>query len=266
MGFKDKVYATISKKKSNLCVTLEANDGKSAKDCHTDVNKLSWCKRTVYAVAPYASLIKVDRNFIKDLSRSQTRDLVNLIHDMSMLAIDDSKLVDVGGSLECGLYQACEEGFDAVTFAPFQGNTEEAVKKARDKGLGLASLVLMPNKYFRSVKREPVHGLPACFQYAREVGKFKADCAIIAAPSNRNYATEDEVLWCNFHVGPETMVLAPSVNLNSNNLVYMNSLFKDRLVVDIGKDIIYSKKVSHQAKSAKEFLNKLSALKLDDSS
>ena len=73
------------------------------------------------------------------------KSLIDAIHSYQMIAIDDSKLADIGETNDAGLYHASIEGYDFVTYAPFPANVAQASKQAIDRGIGLITLVLMSN-------------------------------------------------------------------------------------------------------------------------
>src|SRR3989338_5826792 len=112
--FLEKWLHTTKDKSSILCVGMDPQENKLPKG----ISKHRWCLRMVEQISPFTAAIKINRNMIKDWSASETQEVVKAIHDCDMLAIDDTKLADIGSSNEAGLRAAEWEGFDAVTYAP----------------------------------------------------------------------------------------------------------------------------------------------------
>ncbi|MBI4148123.1 orotidine 5'-phosphate decarboxylase [Candidatus Woesearchaeota archaeon] len=156
VSFAQKWKQTVELKNSILCAGLDpAEYGQRENSIPHGIDKHLWCMRFVLDVSPHCAAVKINRNYIKDFSREETKTLVQRTHNLGMLAIDDSKLVDIGETNDAGFYHAQEEGFDAVTYAPFPGNTQEAVKQAHAKGLGLIGLVLMSNLNLNRSRPQP---------------------------------------------------------------------------------------------------------------
>src|SRR3989344_1808519 len=213
MSFAQKWQETIARKNSIICAGLDpAEYGQRAgASLPLGANKLEWCLDFVEIVAPYSAAVKPNRNYIKDFSRAETQTLVNRIHELGMLAIDDSKLADIGDTNDSGLYHSQMEGFDAVTYAPFPGNTQEAVKQAHGRGLGLIALVLMSNKEFEIIKNSTIRGLKGYEYFAMQVAEYDADGMVIGAPSEKNHIKDLEVRRARDITGGKSLVLMPGV-------------------------------------------------------
>ena len=79
--FYSKWKRAVAEKNSLLCVGVDPT-GTS--------NKVEWCLGIIRAVAPYAAAVKINRNYVKDLSRNDLKKLTDEIHSYKMLAIDEA--------------------------------------------------------------------------------------------------------------------------------------------------------------------------------
>ena len=257
--FKDKWLEAVRRKNSILCVGLDPAEYGQRADGYLPqgADKFEWCIKLIEEVAKFASGIKPNRNYIKDFSRKQTRDLVSRIHELGMVAIDDSKLTDIGETNDSGLYHSQTEGFDAVTYAAFPGNTREAVSQAHQRGLGLIPLVLMSNPEFRAIKESRIRGLNGYEYLAFQSAEFEADAVVIGAPSPTNHIKDKEVRRVKEIVG-EQLVLMPGVGAQGGDAKYIIDIFGvDNVIANVGRAIMYSHNPRKAAEKYYKMLNEL---------
>ena len=259
MSFAEKWKSTVEKKGSILCVGLDPAEYGQRPDQSLPLGarKLEWCLGFVEKVAPFAAAVKPNRNYVKDLSRTELKTLVDCIHEKGMLAIDDSKLADIGETNDAGFYHARQEGYDAVTYAPFPGNTKEAVTQAHGKGLGLIALVLMSNPEFEVMKNATIRGLKGFEYFAVQVAEYGCDGIVVGAPSPSNHVKDEEVRRVREIVG-EKLVLMPGVGAQGGEARYILSVFGDNVIANVGRAILYA---SDPAKQAEDYRNKLNELR-----
>lgn len=251
----------FTKKNSILCVGLDPveftqGEGKTIPD---GVTKFDWCSSVIKKVAPYASAIKINRNFIKDLSRQETSDLCSLIHSLGMVAIDDSKLSDIGSSNEAGFYQAAQEGFDAVTYSPFAGNVIEATQQAHKHGLGIITLVLMSNPDYKTTKESVIKdaelGEVLFYQHlTKMVASARADAVVIGAPSPTNHLRVEEIQYVSGKLSNQ-IVLVPGIGAQGGEAALLLSLFGKRAIINVGRDIIFDSRPAQKALSYRDMFN-----------
>lgn len=258
MTFAQRWKETVELKNSILCAGLDPAEYGQRGDgtLPQGVRKLDWCLDFVEKVAPFAAAVKPNRNYIKDFSREDTRTLVSRIHELGMLAIDDSKLVDIGETNDSGLYHSQQEGFDAVTYAPFPGNTREAVNQAHPRGLGLIGLVLMSNPEFEVIKNSTIRGMKGYEYFAFQVAEYGADAMVIGAPSEKNHIKDGEVRRVH-EIAPEALVLMPGVGAQGGDAQYILSVFGDKVIANVGRAIMYAHDPAREASRYKEMLNML---------
>jgi orotidine-5'-phosphate decarboxylase len=200
--------------------------------------------------------VKPNRNFIKDLSKSEVREIVNRIHSHGMVAIDDSKLADIGNTNDSGFYHAEQEGYDAVTYAPFPGNIGEAAKQAHARGLGLIALVLMSNPEYKVMKEATVNGMKMYEHIATEVAKHDVDAMVIGAPSVTNHITDAEVRRVRELAGGR-LVLMPGIGAQGGDAQYIMEVFGDNVIANVGRAVLYAKDPAHEASKYRNMLHAL---------
>lgn len=256
MSFKERWLKCVSQKKSLLCVGLDpAEVGQRDNPELTNSEcKLEWSLRIIKAVAPFACAIKPNRNYYKDFSRSDMQTLTTAIHANDMLAIDDSKIADIGATVDAGLFHAKQEGFDAVTFAAFAGNTLEAAQSAAKHQIALISLVLMSNPEFVSTKSAEFNGEAGYEFFAHEASQHVAvEGVVIGAPSPQNHITPDEVARIKSIIG-DRLVLMPGIGAQGGEMDFMLKTFGRRLIVNVGRAIFQAQ---DPAVVAREYCEKL---------
>lgn len=249
MIFKEKWLKSVQLKNTQLCVGLDPADyGQREKDTLPQgANKLTWCLKFIDSIALHAAAVKINRNFIKDLSRWETQKLSRHIHDLGMVIIDDAKLCDVGSSNEAGFYHAAEEGFDAITYSPFPGNIEEATTQAHNHGLGIIVLVLMSNPQFNLTKQSLVKGIPFYDHCCDEIVKANADAVVIGAISPNNDLSQNDVEAVGKKLGDQ-LVLVPGVGEQGGDVSVHLNLFKERTIINVGRSILYAPDATIAAK------------------
>ena len=258
MNFLEKYREAVENKNSILCVGLDpAEFGQREKNTIPEgADKLGSLSRLIEGVSPFCAAVKVNRNYVKDLSREELGEVVACAHNGGLIVIDDSKLADIGSTNDSGLYHAQQEGFDAVTYAPFPGNTEEAVNQAHKRGLALISLVLMSNPEFEARKRLMLDGKMLYEILAEEVKEYGVDGIVIGAPSPANHITEEEVERVRDIVG-ERFVLVPGIGAQGGQADYLIKTFGSGLAINVGRSIMYSDDPVAAAERYRDMFNKL---------
>ncbi len=256
--FKEKWLEAVKRKNSILCAGLDpAEYGQRADSIPHGFSKLEWALQFIEKVAPFAAAIKPNRNYIKDLSREDVQKITKRIHALSMVVIDDSKLVDIGETNDSGLYHAQTEGFDAVTYAPFPGNMREAVAQAHARGLGLIPLVLMSNPEFEAIKNSRIRGLRGFEYFAFQVAEYNADAVVIGAPSPTNHLKNEEVERVK-EIVDDKLVLMPGVGAQGGDAKYIIEVFgKDNVIANVGRAIMSKYNPAQAAEKYQKMLNEL---------
>src|SRR3989344_6140434 len=248
-SFKDKWAAAVKQKNSLLCVGIDPQD----RD-----DKLQWCISIINAVAPHTSAVKVNRNYILDLSRKETQELVNNIHKQNMIAIMDNKLSDIGSTNDAGFHHAAIEGFDAVTVSPFPGNIEEATAQAHAHNLGIIFLVLMSNPEYTMMKTATIDEKKVYEHIAQQIKKCSADGIVIGAPSQTNHISVEEIKEVK-RIIHDCCILVPGIGAQGGDIKPLIELFSDNVIANVGRVIINAANPENEAKRYKEMLNRLRA-------
>ena len=102
------------------------------------------------------------------------------IHKEGMLAILDHKLGDIGSTNGSALYWIKKMGFDAFTFSPFAGNTQQTVEKAHENEMGVIVLTLMSNPEAEKMMIDTtIDGQPYYVHTAQTVKETDADGCVV---------------------------------------------------------------------------------------
>ena len=55
--------------------------------------------------------IKPNRQYFKDVSRDELKEINDYAHSLGLLSIDDSKIADIGDTNDSAIYHAAKRGF-----------------------------------------------------------------------------------------------------------------------------------------------------------
>lgn len=257
LNFREQWAAAVERKKSLLCVGIDAAEvgQRSSKSIPNGVSKLDWTLEIVDKIAPYAAAVKINRNYYKDLSRVEMQKLTARIREHGMLSIDDTKLADIGDTNAAAIYHAKEEGYDALTYAPFPGNALQAAEQAREQKLGLIMLVLMSNPEFKLMKDAQIDGKPFYLYLAEQAAQGDVDGVVIGAPSPSNHITTTE-LDALAKVLKTATILVPGIGAQGGEIGPILARFGRRTVVNVGRAIIYAADPAKEAKTYCDAINK----------
>lgn len=255
MDFRQKWLDAVQRKNSLLCVGIDPAEAEQrhGQQMPEGMDKAAWTLSIIEAVAPYTAGIKLNRNYFKDLSRSAMRALNDRVHALGMISIDDSKLADIGDTNDAGIYHAKQEGFDAITYAPFPGNTVQAGQQAKAHELGLIPLVLMSNPEYRLMKTALINGEPLYRFLAKQSAEAGAAGIVIGAPSAGNHITPEEIAEV-AAILPGALVLVPGIGAQGGELGPIVKLFGQRTIANVGRAIIYAKDPAQEAKKYRDLI------------
>jgi orotidine 5'-phosphate decarboxylase subfamily 2 len=255
MDFRQKWLEAVQRKKSLLCVGIDPAEAaqRHGHQMPDGVSKTEWTRSIIEAVAPYTAAIKLNRNYFKDISREAMRSLNDRIHALGMVSIDDSKLADIGDTNDAGIYHAKQEGFDAITYAPFPGNTLQAGKQAQAHEVGLIPLVLMSNPEYRLMKTALINGEPLYRFLAHQSAEAKAAGIVIGAPSPGNHITLEEISEV-ARILPEALVLVPGIGAQGGDIAPILGIFGQHTIANVGRAIIYAKDPAQEARTYRDMI------------
>ena len=255
MGFKEKWHAAVARKNSLLCVGIDpADDGqRRANTLARGEDKLAFCLSVIEKVSPYAAAIKPNRQYIRDFSRKEMLALTSKIHELGMVAIDDSKIADIGDTNDAAFYHSKAEGYDAITYAPFPGNIAAAAEAAQKRDLGLITLVLMSNPEFLVMKNAKIEGQKGSFYFAGEVKRAQGEGIVLGAPSEKNHITDADMEGIK-EILDDQLILVPGIGAQGGSAKSLIEAFGSRIIANVGRDIFYAKDPAKVAKSYQQIL------------
>lgn len=243
----------IEEKNSLLCVGLDpAIPRQRTKNVISTENRVSFMEKIIEDVAPYTSVIKMNRQYLIGLTVDQISNLNKKIHGNNMLSIVDHKLGDIGSSNDSAIYWFKEENFDAFTFSPFAGNIKEATEMAHKQGLGIIVLTLMSNPQAIVQKQALIEKTPLFLHIAEKCKNSKADGIVIGATG---HVEEDDISKIRDRVGSEIFALVPGVGAQGGNAKTVLSYFNSKTIVNVGRMLIYSDNPGKKAKEFRDILN-----------
>ncbi len=127
----------LTRKGSPLCVALDPPPERFG----SPEERYEFCVRTVREVWRNAAAVKVNENFVRGMPERLHRSLTDEVRSREMLPIYDCKLNDVEHTAAAGVRTVRELGYDAFTFNPIFGNSEELAREARAAGVHAFSLI-----------------------------------------------------------------------------------------------------------------------------
>lgn len=257
MSFKDKWLEAVARKNSLLCVGIDPAEfgQRSGNTLRKGQSKLEYCIQVIEQVAPYCAAIKPNRQYLRDFSRKDFQTLTACIHDHNMVAIDDSKIADIGDTNNSAFYHSALEGFDAITYAPFPGNIAPAILSAHEQGIAIITLVLMSNPEYRVIKSARIESQLAWQYFAQKVSEFQGDAVVLGAPSPSNHITMDEVQKLKEILG-EQLILVPGIGAQGGDIGPIKAAFGQRTIANVGRAIFYA---TNPAAEAAKYAKRLKA-------
>lgn len=252
-NFRDDWARVSLAKDSLLCVGIDASEpGQRSKlSIPEGANKVDWTLSIIDQVAPYSAAIKINRNYYKDLSRSDMQRICKRIRNLDMLSIDDTKLADIGDTNAAAIYHAAVEGYDSMTYAPFPGNAQQTAEEAKRQKLGLIMLVLMSNTEYGTMKDILVKGQPFYQFLADEAVKADVDGVVVGAPSQGNHISIEELDYLAKKLRTQT-ILVPGVGAQGGELAPILQRFGRRTILNVGRAIIYAENPAMEAKGFRD--------------
>ena len=253
-------------KKGILCVGLDpalpgqrSNNVLSEKyvECKDENDaRLSFCLDIIEKTADFCCAFKPNNQYVLGWTAEHHRRLTSSAHRRDASIILDCKLGDIGDTIDSALYHIQSWGYDAITFNPLLGNLEETVGKAHKPGkeLGILVLTLTSNKEaVRYQKTALLEGKPLFLAIAEDVKTSNADGCVMGAT---DHVTSRDLKEVRNIVGPEKVFLIPGIGTQKGDLDKLSAA-GNNLLVNVSRDVIYSKNPSLQAEA---YCNKLRTL------
>ncbi len=267
MSFKEKWLESVEKQNSVLCAGLDPAEfemGRGKKGLSEGTDKRQWALDYIAAVAPYCAAVKPNVQYWKDGDDMKTlAEICRLAHELGMVAIDDSKLADIGSTNDSGVYYSGKKIFDAVTYSPFAGNMEEVAEQGENRGVGIIAMCLMSNPEYEREKnklvdmtgkgefdtkdivfmKDGIRNFTCVRQYiqlAHDANKYGIDALVIGAPSSKNHISNEEIKNVRSYVGDDMLVLLPGVGAQGGEADAIWKYFgKDNVIVNVGRSLMF---------------------------
>ena len=203
-------------------------------------------------VSEYCCSIKPNTQYFLGHTRI-LKTIAKKIHNEGMLAILDHKLSDIGSTNSSAMYWIKEMGFDAFTFSPFAGNTQDTIKSAHENNLGVIVLTLMSNPEAKKLMLDTkVDGQPYYLNTAKTVKEAGADGCVIGLTGfiedihikNIQKTVGDKVVFLMQGIGPQGGQI--------NKIRYASNP-----LVSLGRAVIYSDNPKDAVKKYHQIFKKL---------
>jgi orotidine 5'-phosphate decarboxylase subfamily 2 len=251
-SFIPKYKNAVRVKNSILCVGLDpALPNQRTSNVMQNKDRMAFMKDIIDSVSPFASCIKMNRQYLIGLDLNQIMEINKLIHEKGMISIIDHKLSDIGSTNDSAIFWFKEEGFDAFTYSPFAGNILEATNAAHELDLGIIVLTLMSNPEAEIQKKAFIDSTPLYLHIAAKCVESKADACVIGATGN---VKEQNVKAIFDVLDRENLVLIPGVGAQGGDAEKILKLFGRRAIVNVGRSIIYSSNPKEEAEKYNSML------------
>jgi orotidine 5'-phosphate decarboxylase subfamily 2 len=265
--FQEKVREAQRRKDTILCVGLDPalpgqRKGQVIPDKYLgadeNLSRLQFCLDTIEQTSEYASVYKPNYQYVAGLTAQDHRRLVATIKKAGALAILDCKTNDIGDTLDSALFHFGRWGYDAITFNPFMGNLALAVTEAHKLKPQLAILCLVLTSNPEAVtyqKRAAIDGQTMFLATAKEVHDADADGVVVGATG---HVGMQDIKAIRRTIGPDVIMLVPGVGAQKGDPEKAIIGSGPQLILNVGRDIIYSENPSQRAKSYCDLFRELS--------
>lgn len=224
--------------------------------------RLRFCLEIIKETKDFGSAYKPNQQYIAGFSKEHHQKLTHAIREVHAISILDYKLNDIGDSINSALYHIRRWGYDAVTYAPMLGNMEITVNMAHrvKPELGVIVLVLTSNIEAINYQKGAIkNGNPLYMAFAEDVKRYGADGCVVGATG---HVTAEEISTIRNTVGEDTVFLVPGVGAQRGDPVKVIRASGKNLLVNVGRNIIYSE---NPGRKAAEYMTRFNEIYLLDS-
>ena len=265
--FLDRLEEAFREKESVLCIGLDPAlpeqrsrfviPSKYLRERDDSEARLEFCLDIIEKVADFCVAAKPNEQYLHGFTSQQHRKLTDSIRDHGLISIYDCKLGDVRDTAESAIFYYHKWGYDGITFNPFPGNMEEIVEIAHGYSpqIGVLVLTLMSNpeaeKFMKNAKigHEPVY-----LKIAEDVKRYNADGCVVGAT---NHVKEYNLKAVRERVGEDKILLIPGIGVQGGDPEKVIKNGGRNLLINVGRDIIYSEKPEMKAKEYCRIFNDL---------
>ena len=267
--FIEKFEKLLREKNSILCIGLDPAVPEQRKenvipqnymdDAAGDRNeaRLKFCFDIINKTSEYAIAAKPNDQYLRGLSDIQQKRLSSYIQRHGLLAIYDCKLGDIGDTAESNLFWMHEWGYDAITVHTQPGNLQQITEIAHSycPPIGIFALVLMSNpEAIKYMKDSEYHGHPIFLTIAEEVKVTGTDGCVVGATG---HVREQDIKSIRAACGTDKVFLIPGVGTQSGDPDKIIKSGGENILINVGRDIMYSQDPASRAKYYNDRLNNL---------
>lgn len=274
-SFLEKFSLLRKEKESILCIGLDPalprqrNQNVIPRDYiknDDDTARLNFCLDIIEQTKDFCCAFKPNYQYLIGFTKSLHQKLTDAIHESGSLSILDYKLNDIRDTVESGIFHLAECGYDAITFNPFMGNLSEVlnfahenIKKLKGYELGIIVLTLTSNpEAVKYMKEATINGKPLYLSIAEDVKTYGADGCVVGAT---DHVTEENIKLIREIVGEDKVFLVPGIGAQKGDPEKIIRAGGKNILINVGRDIIYSEAPSKKAKMYRDMFNKLRKVK-----
>jgi len=246
VSFQDRIRDASKANKSKIVLALDLED--------SDRNNLirRSCEM-LGEVGKFICAVKINRQLVLSLGlRDGVDTIVELVHDLSLPAIMDAKLNDVGHTNQFMTRSYIDTGFDSIIASPvagWEGGLDSVFQLTSSLGKGVILLVYMSNpgaETLYSLKTEPADGKPRpVYELIAEMAvQWKASGVIVGATK------PDIISRVRKLVGPDMGIFSPGVGVQGGDAGKAIAAGADYLIV--GRSIYAAADPSDAARRHRE--------------
>ena len=213
MSFEERIQKASDRNKSRIVLALDLED--------PNREKLMRKSKDILAKASkYICAVKINRQLVLALGLWHGVDsIVRMAHDLSLPAIMDAKINDVGHTNEFMARSYMDAGFDAIIVSPivgWKGGLDSVFRLAMSRGRALILLTYMSNpgaEDFYSMKAARTDETPRpIFEWLTELAlEWKAHGLIVGATKPEIIKRVREL------TGPAMAIYSPGIGAQSGN-------------------------------------------------
>jgi orotidine-5'-phosphate decarboxylase len=227
VSFEERMRSSSEANRTKIILALDVEDPNRN-------NLVKKATKILREASNYVCAVKINRQLVLSLGlREGVDSIVKLAHELSLPAIMDAKLNDVGHTNEFMMRSYIDAGFDSVIASPvvgWEGGLDSVFELARSRGKGVILLVYMSNpgaESLYSLKSMPTNGAPGrVFEFfARMAAQWNANGVIVGATK------PDIITRVRGLVGPKIPILSPGVGVQGGDARRAIAAGSDYLIV-----------------------------------
>ncbi|MEM2238262.1 MAG: orotidine 5'-phosphate decarboxylase [Candidatus Caldarchaeum sp.] len=246
-----KFDAAVEAKQSILCLGLDPDPSTYV----SREDKLGFCLKIIKTVAENVSAVKVNENFVRDLSVEDHVHITSLARENGLLTVYDCKMGDIENTNRAGLQLVKRMGYDLVTFNPVLGNLQDAVRDAAGFGVGVLALLHPSNpasrKYYRAVLED---GRRLYELFLEDVCASGAEGVVLGLHPE---LAPEEIASIRARLGEEKIILFPGFGVQGGDPRTAVKHGGRRILVNVGRTILSSPNPKQTAAELSKQLNEL---------